>query len=457
MNRWWVIKIGWVKEHVDVLFTFLILFSAFLDISIINIGLNLRLSTVLILIYIVFRIKRIVSVLAFFANHYWALLFLGLYFLSFLFSFSGVESLFLATKQLALYCFLALNLIYFISLRQHHSSFSHHLVPLLLCASLVENIFALYQPISAFIAGNLSFLVRPMGFFPQPNMLGLAHSMMIGYILAIYLSQCNRRLMLVVTTIVLFTTFVLLVLTNNRATTIAFLFQILAVFVLYLQKVWKQKRIVIIGVTFFAMFVIVLIEMTKAIPALYGSGTLYEVTKSRYTDLFKGTKGKNESTSIRLESIKIALNKFKQSPMFGGGLANASMEYSSTTESLIKDRKIDLVRQSTEVMPIDIIGETGLFGVTATILFYTTILFVAYRNSLFFSNHPMTFVLSAGSFLSIFGMLINGLGSSPLTSHYFWWNIGLVYYLWKQRTETKKYILHENNINRSSSLIAEYR
>lgn len=441
MKRWWAINILWINNNFDILFVSAVLFAAFLDISVINIGLHLRLTTTIILTLFFIRVRRLSNVLKYFIFNNRILLLFSLYIVSLFFSISNADIEFLAIKQFILYVLLFLNVGLFLIIRVEINQFSRTVLLVILIASVIENIFALSQPIIAIRMGIVGILTRPSGFFPEPNMLGLSNAMMMGYVIPIVLiqnkmdsSKCKTLAAIVAVTIMM-----LLVLTNNRATLIAILFQCLVAFFLYFKRIWRMKiKFIILFTTVIAMFVL-FFNATRFIPSLHGNGSMYDYAISRYTNLFAGNKNGNESINIRLECVKIAMSKFYQNPIFGGGLGNATIIMSPEVTRNLKERKYGLIKQSTEVMPLDVIGETGLFGVITSMLFFCTIIYNAYKNSIFYLKNPFTFILSAGSFLSIIGMLVNGLGSSPLTSHYFWWNIGLVFLFMKNRYSYKKY------------------
>ncbi|MBN1604413.1 MAG: O-antigen ligase family protein [Chitinispirillaceae bacterium] len=439
MKRWWVLDLSFFKKNVDAIFAVGIIFAAMLDLRALNIGLNLRLSTVLILSYLLITIKRFPKVLQFILKHYWVILIVGCYYLSLFMSISGADILLLAIKQFILYIFLFLTVMFFLSLKQEKEMFSKTVMGSLFVVFLVVNIYALLQPIIAFKSGIIGFLVRPTGFFPEANMLGLSQTMMMGYILAFYLAQIQVRSLKLKALFIVLTIIPLLFLTNNRATIIAMLMQIVLAFVLFFKKIWKMRTKVTIMAFTSIIIVTSMFYCTRFIPALHGNGNLYEFSMDRFRDILKKDKSKRESITVRMSSIRIAISKFYEYPVFGGGLANASTELTSDVKGYLKQRNYTQIRQSTEVVPFDVVGETGVFGIITTAVFYLMVLFIAFNNSIYFFRERYVFVLTAGSLFAIWGMLFNGIGSSPLTAHFFWWNIGVVFYIWKMRLSESRF------------------
>ncbi len=437
---------AWLRANAENAFLLLVLCGALFDISVWNFGLNLRLTTVSMLLFFFLYAKRLKIVPTFLIKHKVFALALFAFEIVPLISILNADVPFLAIKQTILYFLLFFNIPFFLMQRTSENRFAKVFLTAFVGITLIVDVYATLQPIIAFKSGRFN-LLRPSGFFEQPNMFGLLNVMTFGYLAGIYLCRSMGKWMLRLSILSITLLFPVFLLAFNRGSYVGVLVQIACVAVLFPGFILRNLKRIIGVFLLLALLLACTINFAKSLPAFHGKIMMFDYAVARVSSLFTRGLESDASWEIRMKSVGIAMEHFKKHPILGAGMANSVIESPRLARKLIESGQVYSIRQSNEVMPIDVLAESGLAGLATSILFWIMILGQALRNISVFAGFLWERALAIGSFLATTGMLVNGMSSSPLTSHYFWINVGIVVYLWRLSSKRREGDISSNSLS----------
>lgn len=262
---------------------------------------------------------------------------------------------------------------------------------------------------------------RPQSFFTEANEYGQFMVMIWGYLLAMMVLRSTvprTRAAGILSAMLMFPVFLI---NNSRGSYLGFVLECLLVGWLVFRAESRRyfMKVAMLGTGLALGALLVSYSVASMIPMING-GTVAEWIIFRLAN--SGT-SEDATTHLRAAQQQSGYRALLDNPMTGAGLGNL-MYY-------LNDR-IDLDNSGVQKGPLtttafwltDLLGETGLLGTFAMGLVLLVLIHQAYRNYLFLKGGSLE-CMAAGSFLSLNGMLINGVSYPPIYLSFFWLNVGM--------------------------------
>ena len=293
----------------------------------------------------------------------------------------------------------------------------------LLLGAFIANINGYLDPFYRFKAmGWGGFFGRPQSFFAEGNEYGQFMVMIWGYLVALILlrgAPGKQRLWAILSAMFMFPLFII---NNSRGSFLGFILQCLLVsWLIYRSSPLRDFLKVVVSGTLILMLLIGgSFFIASRVPVMFDR-TVADIVLERLTSF--GT-SEDETTQIRVEQQKSGLNAFLEHPVTGTGLGNILYYLNDRSELEEVGGVVKGPTATTAFWFTDLLGETGILGTAAMCIVVFVLIKQAFRNYALARGGPGEHI-AAGNFLSLCGMLLNGISYPPIYLAIFWLNVGL--------------------------------
>lgn len=382
-------------------------------------AINLRIYTFVVLVVFLVRIDRMGPIIS--GNgKFWlpTFLFVG----SCGFSAFEVINHDMFMKQLVLLCTFLLIPLAMVALVNKRSGNLDGTLTWLVLGGMVANVNGYLDPFYRFKSmGWAGAYGRPQSFFTEANEYGQFMVLLWGYLLAmLVLPGLSRRIRTwgILSSALMFPVFMI---NNSRGSYLGLAVQgLVATVILFLTASRRTfVKVMASGALALALLLGGSYWFATLVPVAPG-WTLADFLIQR-TLAVKSTD--DPTVSLRSYQQAQGYQAFLDNPLTGTGLGNI-MYYLNERTELDETGILRGPIATTSFWLTDLLGETGLLGTVSMILAMLALLAQAWRNFRWFGSSAEG-VLSVGNFMSILGMLVNGVSYPPIYLTFFWLNVGV--------------------------------
>jgi len=288
--------------------------------------------------------------------------------------------------------------------------------------AFIANVNGYIDPFYRYKAqGWLTGFGRPQSFFTEANEYGQFMVMIWGYFLAmIVLRSSSKRLRRagLLSALLMFPVFLI---NNSRGSYLGFALEcILIGWLLFRSEPFRYFfKVSALGLGLMVGSMVMAYGIASLIPTINGD-TVADWIVGR---MLSFTSGDDPTTQLRASQQRSGYQAMLDHPLTGAGIGNLMYYLNERTE--LAESGVQKGPTATSAFWLtDLLGETGLFGTLAMGLVIAVLIWQAYRNYLFQRGGPLE-CMAAGSFLSINGMLLNGVSYPPIYLSFFWLNVGM--------------------------------
>jgi O-antigen ligase len=293
----------------------------------------------------------------------------------------------------------------------------------LMIGAFVANINGYLDPFYRFKAmGWGGFFGRPQSFFAEGNEYGQFMVMIWGYLLAMLMlrgASGKVKFWAAMSSIFMFPLFMI---NNSRGSFLGFALQCMLIGWLLLQA-GPRRYFLKIATTGSIAFILVLglsYFVASRVPVMFDR-TVADIVLERLSSF--GTSN-DETTQIRVGQQKAGFTAFLENPITGTGLGNILYYLNDRSDLEEEGGVIKAPTATTAFWLTDLLGETGILGTSVMGIVILVLVRQAYGNYRFFRTDPTAYI-AAGNFLSLCGMLLNGVSYPPIYLSFFWLNVGI--------------------------------